>query len=442
MRYILLMTLAGSILFGGYLLMEKKIGKHMTQAGRYRSLVIVIFTYLIPWNWLKAVYVGLTFDLAGGLGVPVSTRAFVNAEWVDVRVVNGVTVTPHLLYEWVFLAAWCLGAAVTLVHKCVCYFVTKKSLLRTIEGCSAELSEEVLERVKKELRCRRRIRILPSCCENRSMAVGLLKPVIFLQESKEEGETVLILRHELTHTVRGDCWLKLLIGLVECIHWFNPMVRRLLYKVFDRVCETSCDERVAGLCSDREELKRYADLVVDSMKELRWGNTCFSQLSGNYNYARERVEVIMKRRKITRWGRVMTAGVFALMLFVDSLTALAYPTVSRGEYEDGTPVEIDRICTIVITENGEDSRFYQPAAAVLCDRQFVYPDGSVIPASEQETMALCLFHNYVYCQYQEHTKYGDGSCVVETYECQRCSKCGHYIVGDKISESTYNTCPH
>lgn len=57
------------------------------------------------------------------------------------------------------------------------------------------------------------------------MLLGLLRPVILLPERASGGaEETLMLRHELLHLRRHDLAYKLLLLLVNGIHWFNPLV--------------------------------------------------------------------------------------------------------------------------------------------------------------------------------------------------------------------------
>ena len=80
----------------------------------------------------------------------------------------------------------------------------------------------------------------------------------------------------------------------------------------------------------------------------------------------------------------------------------------------------------------------------MYDNQFTDTDGNIYPL--QDTMTANVYgncsHTYVSGTMQEHSKNSDGSCVLITYSAKRCSKCGHVVKGNVLSEFKYTTCPH
>jgi beta-lactamase regulating signal transducer with metallopeptidase domain len=50
---------------------------------------------------------------------------------------------------------------------------------------------------------------------------GILRPAIYLPAGFPNR--ALAIQHELTHFRRGDIWLKWLVQLTVCVHWFNPL---------------------------------------------------------------------------------------------------------------------------------------------------------------------------------------------------------------------------
>ena len=84
------------------------------------------------------------------------------------------------------------------------------------------------------------------------MALGLLRPTIFLPEGVEDrGRLEDILRHELTHLRRHDLLYKWCAAVVTSLHWFNPLMP-VFRREMARRCELSCDEAAAGALSDPE----------------------------------------------------------------------------------------------------------------------------------------------------------------------------------------------
>lgn len=77
---------------------------------------------------------------------------------------------------------------------------------------------------------------------------------------------------------------------------------------------------------------------------------------------------------------------------------------------------------------------------------FISEDGDIVETVNEndidaETYAFCI-HDYVSGELAKHYSYSDGSCKIEYYSAQRCSVCGHYIVGDLRRTTTFVTCTH
>lgn len=75
------------------------------------------------------------------------------------------------------------------------------------------------------------------------LSLGLFQPLVFLPASLGEGETEMILSHELSHIRRRDLWYKVLLLLVNAAHWFNPLVWWMCRQA-GRNLEYCCDDAV------------------------------------------------------------------------------------------------------------------------------------------------------------------------------------------------------
>ena len=93
------------------------------------------------------------------------------------------------------------------------------------------------------------------------MALGLLRPTVFLPEGVEDrGRLEDILRHELTHLRRRDLLYKWCAAVVTSLHWFNPLMP-VFRREMARRCELSCDEAAAGNLSP-EARRRYGETLL------------------------------------------------------------------------------------------------------------------------------------------------------------------------------------
>ena len=93
------------------------------------------------------------------------------------------------------------------------------------------------------------------------MALGLLRPTVFLPEGVEDrGRLEDILRHELTHLRRRDLLYKWCAAVVTSLHWFNPLMP-VFRREMARRCELACDEAAAGKLSPAAR-RRYGETLL------------------------------------------------------------------------------------------------------------------------------------------------------------------------------------
>lgn len=110
---------------------------------------------------------------------------------------------------------------------------------------------DLLAAARREVGCRRRVRLVVSSEVDVPAVFGLLTPVVILPSHADtwlEDRRTAVLRHELVHVVRYDWPVRLAARLAAAVYWFNPLawwaVRRL-----DLEQELACDEEVLSLGS-------------------------------------------------------------------------------------------------------------------------------------------------------------------------------------------------
>lgn len=92
------------------------------------------------------------------------------------------------------------------------------------------------------------------------LVCGLTAPRIYLPTRMDFGNKELlrhILCHEVMHIRRGDNWLKFVMLVTLCIHWFNPLVW-IMSKYMAADIETACDEAVLRQYHDADAKQSYA----------------------------------------------------------------------------------------------------------------------------------------------------------------------------------------
>lgn len=438
MWYLILMTLAGSVLFTGYLCWDKFFGKFISQNMRRSALILVMLTYVIPWVWMKGVYRNL-FVRQSQISMMTAGEMPVNI--AEITTASRAYQTPRFWYLYLIVAIWAIIALFRLLMKCLKYMNGRNAILFIAKKCDRDNLEQVVKELRSELHIKRKFEIYEVERINLSFTIGVFKPVIFLQNQCKDDELKFILKHELLHVHRGDLAVKMLMELVCCLHWFNPLIYLLQHEI-SSVCESACDERLISDINQKEGLS-YARVLIESTKEANESMLVSNALTNEFENTKERVYKIMEKRKVKSWEKVIAAGIFAILLFVDSLTALAYPNVYHvqettdevaGFYVDGSN---DWACgEIEIDKNMQ-------ADEDPCEDQFIDESGVVYEVNPMASRVICIGgHNIISGQYRNHVKNKDGGCTIRIYDSTMCTKCNSIWIGDLVSTTIFVKCTH
>lgn len=160
------------------------------------------------------------------------------------------------------------------------------------------LSGEQACSLRKEADIPERVRLLASDRIVTPVVFGIVRPKIILPSfllSEKSGRLKFVLAHEAAHVRRGDNLWKVIMLLAVCIHWFNPLVW-LMYVLFSRDMELSCDERVLSRFGEGAK-REYARALV-GLAEKQYQRSLFAQGFGK-SAIKERIEAIMKFKKAT-----------------------------------------------------------------------------------------------------------------------------------------------
>lgn len=429
------MTFAGSVLYIGYLLWVKMLRESITQCMKYRALMIVMLVYAVPWVWLKGIHrrvIGILW-----LG-EVDARAIGLIDIADIETKEAAYQTiEYRILMWATLI-WFMISVFFLFVRTFRYLNRRHEFHALAINCQDKNLEPTLLRLGETIRFRRhRPEIVWTLVDNETFMLGAVRPVIFLQKKYAEGDLYWILKHEMTHIVRRDMWVKLLLEFVCCLHWFNPLIY-LLGRDIKYLSETSCDERVLKGCTEIERQK-YMDLL-DRNKNNRQKISLSSALEDN-NEVDRRIKLIKENKQVGHRERFIAIGIFVFLTFLNSLTALVYPKVHHVK-----DAIIEAAEDAVGGENFWMYNYIEDGYGVLTevilhDEQFVDKDGKIYPATYLEE-TVCGEHDIVSGVLQIHVKDDDGSCIIETYEGDRCTKCGNVWKGDYLHKTTKSSCTH
>lgn len=188
----------------------------------------------------------------------------------------------------------------------------------------------------KEHLLKRTVSIRQSDMVMAPLTYGLFHPVILMPGSvdwNDKEELQYILMHEYVHIRRFDAVTKLAAAVALCLHWFNPLVL-IMYILFNRDIELSCDERVVRTFGE-ESKANYANTLIH-MEEKKSGLVPFYS-SFSKNAIEERIKAIMKIKK-TSFGAI----IFTIIL-ITGVAVLFATSAKSAPYEDSLKEALTRI---------------------------------------------------------------------------------------------------
>lgn len=159
---------------------------------------------------------------------------------------------------------WLLGSLAMLSVHGFSYIRFKRQAVQN--GVSVEDGSTLylLQQLTEELQIRHKIVVIKYSQAASPMIVGFVHPILVIpEETYRREELYFILKHELLHLKRHDIYFKLLLLVVNALHWFNPVVW-LMRKEATIDMELSCDESVVwGM--NLEARKAYTKTLLSAL---------------------------------------------------------------------------------------------------------------------------------------------------------------------------------
>lgn len=237
---------------------------------------------------------------------------------------------------WIWLAGMCIAGA---------YFIYSywKEYRLLAQALALESAAQIRECCRTASRLAgmhmrgKTVRILVHDQIRSPLVFGMIRQSIVIPKSLlslEQTQMQHILTHEMVHIRRHDNLWKLFSTMAVCIHWFNPAVW-LMYLLFARDLELSCDERVLAAYG-RQGRQEYA-MTLLTLATNQKGTTLFC--SGFLeNPVKERIVAIMKYKRLTGTG-ILCAGM--LLLGATSVFATNGQTAGTASDEEQVNVYLD-----------------------------------------------------------------------------------------------------
>ena len=238
-----------------------------------------------------------------------------------------------------YLAGLCLLAACFLVSYIRCQQKFREAI-PTKHSAVQEWLKEIAAGLQKVPVSRRRI--IDRCLKKRASKIsvrvsdqicapltyGTIFPVILLPKRMDwnDGRTIqYILDHEYNHILHFDALNKIILAVILCIHWFNPIVW-VMYFLANRDMELYCDEAVVR--KGKKEARESYALALLHMEEVR--KLSFSLYSYfSKNKMEERIVAIMKIKKNSILSLTFAAALVAGTTTLFATSALAEDSTEK-----------------------------------------------------------------------------------------------------------------
>lgn len=397
---ILQMSVTGGILIAGMIIFRSVVMNHVPKRLLLCLWMIAMVRLLCPLSLSVSIPgIGIPDRISGRIQDSiVADRAEaefpVAEDGVCTTVMESVSSSsaqrlPNEIFRILWLAGTGLCGAVFLF-----FYYRDREVIKEAILIPPEEEKKLMQLIQGKLRTgqNKSIHIKTSERLNTPMVSGIIRPVIlFPKTMKTNNEKIMtmIVNHEAVHIRNRDNLQKLLMIVTVCLHWFNPFVW-MMYLLFNRDMELACDEAVIKI-QGIEGRKEYAFALLTLAEQKNGGfltGMCFGK-----NAAKERIEAIMKYKKLTLPGIIAATAVItaALTVFVTSAEAKALKGENSDTYiamEEGTSD------TNTILEGMISYEMESEGKAIAADSTEAEETGTFITPQEEQEKLRKFFSAY------------------------------------------------
>ena len=195
---------------------------------------------------------------------------------------------------------WILGFMILFIYILYAYFKSIK-MIGTITSCEDEDCLTLLRKCESRMGLRHNRDIYWSVNDNISPCViGFIKPKLIISKNiyqsltpENRDHTIM---HELVHIKRRDNIINAAAILLNCIHWFNPLIWYAMHRM--RIdCEIACDFEVTKTW-EIERRRQYGNTLIHTASLIENDRYTYMPIgmSRSKKDIKRRLEVIMEKR--------------------------------------------------------------------------------------------------------------------------------------------------
>lgn len=308
-----------------------------------------------------------------------------------------------LAFDWPagLVLLWAAGVCGSFVYMAV----LRTGLHNKIRRNGAAAPEEVLrlaEACKKDMGIRKDIEISVQSWLGSPALSSSLWPKLLLPEKMlcgmDNQQLEFGIRHELTHYMRKDHLVCLLLMFLRCVYWFNPLVW-LASRQIETDMETACDAQVTRPMEKPARL-RYVQTMIDLNGGIPAHQVLGMGLCNERRSMEKRIKGLFMKKKTVLSVRLAAAALALVMLLVCFTTA-CQPTPEKPPVVNKADGALEKKITqapssgknireaLSIPERWVDSFSYGDGKIKFSvDAAIEIPDAEKVPVAEVSPVAF------------------------------------------------------
>lgn len=312
------------------------------------ALICCILCKKVGWHTLRAFGIGigllilrclLPFEIPGVELIKIGGWYADFYLWLNPPLAEGITPLAMLIITWV------VGSILLLLRLGFRLYRQHNEIRKHTISISDRVFQ-IYRDTLQEMTCSAVGSISVSADYHSPMMVGFFKPHILFPEDMAslcDEDLRLVFRHEIIHFKNRDLWIKLLIELLCCALWWNPIVY-LLRVCISQLLELRCDSQVCKNLNQTQQ-SDYAKTLLNAFKiRVRYPIYVTAEYLGYPS--KERLKHRFKQilyapsQAKKRWLSVLIV-ILAIFAFLSSYSVIFLPT--------GLPDEIGSTMDIATT---------------------------------------------------------------------------------------------
>ena len=239
-----LTSLIGSLCYGAWRGLARHWELKASGITIYRWLKLVVLLWALP-----LFFVPLNVYLQNRVGWGVTDGSYFQ------------NLIRQPIVENVLIAVWAAGAGVRLIGCLIVWIRDQYRLQKLPKVDNAEWREDAAK-LAAELGIRHSVELRQGPAQGSPQMVGIGRPVVIVSRTDlTSQERRIVLYHELSHYKHRDLWWQIVMELMICLNWFNPLCYSIRRKL-TLWCEAACDARVCRRREDQFTIKDYGQTVL------------------------------------------------------------------------------------------------------------------------------------------------------------------------------------